>query len=257
MNINSQRGAALIVVMFVLLLVAVVGSMAIRQSITGLNIATNSQVQSLLQQNTDAVFFAIEQDNKNQNLLERNLSSLGMLGMVKSDQFLSKEVVFCYRPKSQENMFALSKTSVVSWNSEGEISNTELGNQGFCRYQDSDYSSGRDAVISQVAVKKATLNTDNPFKYYPLGTDPTTVQLEQVQPVRIVVTSVIPGAGTREWKASEINACFDGYMNEKRTNDDDKETVASCFSDLGIPYTQQVMDYAVIHYATKQTAAGS
>jgi len=57
MNINSQRGAALIVVMFVLLLVAVVGSMAIRQSITGLNIATNSQVQSLLQQNTDAVFF--------------------------------------------------------------------------------------------------------------------------------------------------------------------------------------------------------
>ena len=95
MNINSQRGAALIVVMFVLLLVAVVGSMAIRQSITGQNIATNSQVQSLLQQNTDAVFFAIEQDNKNQNLLERNLSSLGMLGMVKSDQFLSKEVVFC------------------------------------------------------------------------------------------------------------------------------------------------------------------
>ena len=72
-----QNGAAFIVVMFVLLLVTIIGAVAIKQSLTGLNIATNSQIQVLLQQNSDAAFFAIERDNKDNTILQRNLSSLG------------------------------------------------------------------------------------------------------------------------------------------------------------------------------------
>ena len=35
-----------------------------------------------------------------------------------------------------------------------------------------------------------------PFKFYPLGTDTSTVQLDQVQPIQIVVTTIIPGAAS-------------------------------------------------------------
>jgi len=107
MKYKYQNGAAFIVVMFVLLLVTIIGALAIKQSLTGLSIATNSQIQVLLQQNSDAAFFAIERDNKDNTILQRNLSSLGMLGLVKSDQFLNKEVVFCYRPKTASTMFSL------------------------------------------------------------------------------------------------------------------------------------------------------
>jgi Tfp pilus assembly protein PilX len=82
-----QRGATLITILFVLLLVTVVGTFAVKQSIVGLGIATNSQARNLMQQTADAVFFALEQDNKDNAILQKNLSSLGMLGMVKSDNF--------------------------------------------------------------------------------------------------------------------------------------------------------------------------
>src|SRR5690606_13598497 len=114
-NNRYQQGAAFIVVMFVLLLVTIIGALAIKQSLTGLNIATNSHIQAVLQQNSDAAFFAIERDNRDSTLLQKNLSSLGMLGLVKSDQFLNKEVVFCYRPKSASTMFSLSRTSIIYW----------------------------------------------------------------------------------------------------------------------------------------------
>lgn len=55
--INKQRGATLIVVLFLLLAIIVLGTLAVRQSLVSLNIATNSQAQQLLLQNSDAAFF--------------------------------------------------------------------------------------------------------------------------------------------------------------------------------------------------------
>ncbi|WP_180083237.1 pilus assembly protein [Acinetobacter sp. YH12102] len=255
-NNRYQQGAAFIVVMFVLLLVTIIGALAIKQSLTGLNIATNSQIQALLQQNSDAAFFAIERDNRDSTLLQKNLSSLGMLGLVKSDQFLNKEVVFCYRPKTASTMFSLSRTSIIYWEEKEEggkkeivIKNRELGSEGFCKHSSNFFTSSRDTVITQIAVKKASLDTDVPFKFFPLGTDTTTVQLDQVQPVRIIITSVLPGAATKSWTKDKVNECFENNMNEKIPGYSDENTVAKCLGDLGMPYSQQVMDYAVISYA--------
>lgn len=260
---SNQRGATLIVVLFALLLMVIIGTLAIKQSLLGLKIATNSQAQALMTQTADAVFFALEEDNANNAILQKNLSSLGMLGMVKSDSFLNKELVFCYRPKKQKNMFDLQNASVVAWvektDSDNkkviEINKTELGITGFCQYTADDYSSGRDVMISQIAVKKSVLNTDVPFKFYPIGTDTATVQLDNVQPVRVVVTTIIPGAATggSSWASlkTQINSCFSDYTNEKSDKYPDAKTVASCFEEIGVPYSQQVMDYAVVNYATK------
>ncbi|MDG9860861.1 pilus assembly protein [Acinetobacter ursingii] len=265
MKNTYQHGATLITVLFVLLLMIIIGTFAVKQSILGLNIATNSQARTLTQQTADAVFFALEQDNGNSTILQKNLSSLGMLGMVKSDNFLNKELVFCYRPKTQKEIFNLQNASIVSWNETTDsndstkkivsINNTELGTAGFCKYTANDFSSGRDVMITQIAVKKSSINTDVPFKFYPIGTDTNTVQLDGVQPVRVVVTTILPGAavGGGAWNSLEaqINACFSNYTNEKSTEYPDTKTVVDCFADLGIPYSQQVMDYAVVSYATQ------
>ncbi len=170
-----------------------IGTLAVKQSLVGLNVATNSQVQSLMRQTADAVFFSLERDNQNSAIFQKNLSSLGLFGMVKSDAFLNKELVFCYRPKTQNQVFNIQNASIIYPTGTDDINNSELGTTGFCKYTSNDYSSGRDFMISQVAVKKSSLSTDVPFKFYPLGTDASTVQLDQVQPVQIIVTTIIPG----------------------------------------------------------------
>lgn len=251
-----QKGATLIVVLFVLIFMVLIGTLAVKQSLVGLNVATNSQVQSLMRQTADAVFFSLERDNQNSAIFQKNLSSLGLFGMVKSDAFLNKELVFCYRPKTQNQVFNIQNASIIYPTGTDDINNSELGTSGFCKYTSNDYSSGRDFMISQVAVKKSSLSTDVPFKFYPLGTDASTVQLDQVQPVQIIVTTIIPGAASGSgtgWASfnTQINNCFENHINDKSTKYPDQTTVAECFSDLGVPYSQQVMDYAVISYASK------
>jgi hypothetical protein len=262
---KNQQGATLIVVLFALMLIVIVGTLAVKQSILGLKIATSSQAQALLTQNTDTVFFSLEQDNANNEILQKNLSSLGLFGMVKSDNFLNKELVFCYKPKKQELLFTLQNASVITWKEKVdpddstksiiEIDNTELGPNGFCKYDTDFYSSGRDVMITQIAVKKSVFSTDVPFKFYPVGTDTTTVQLDGVQPVRVVVTTIIPGAATGNgaWSSikTQVNECFSKYTNEKSDLYPDTKTVADCFTEMGVPFSQQVMDYAVVSYATQ------
>lgn len=252
-----QRGATLIVVLFVLIFMVLIGTLAVKQSLVGLNVATNSQAQSLMKQTADAVFFALERDNQDSAIFQKNLSSLGLFGMVKSDAFMNKELVFCFRPKNQSKVFDINKASIIyPTNNTNGINNSEMGTTGFCQYTSADYSSSRDFMISQVAVKKTSMQTDVPFKFYPLGTDVTTVQLDQVQPVQVVVTTIIPGAASGSgsgWSSfsTDINDCFKKHINVKSEQYPSQQTVAECFSALGVPYSQQVMDYAVISYASK------
>ena len=57
---KAQTGAVLIVVLVMLILLTIAGTWAIRSGLISLNIATNSQAQSLLMQNSDSVFFTLE-----------------------------------------------------------------------------------------------------------------------------------------------------------------------------------------------------
>lgn len=53
----KQGGSALIVVLIFLVAIMIIGTIAIRKGLINLNIATNSQVQQLILQNSDASFF--------------------------------------------------------------------------------------------------------------------------------------------------------------------------------------------------------
>lgn len=54
---NHQQGVTLIVVMLLLVAITVIATIAVRQSLVTLNIATNSQAEQLMLQNADAAFY--------------------------------------------------------------------------------------------------------------------------------------------------------------------------------------------------------
>lgn len=254
---GAQQGATLITVLAILVVMTLIGALAIRQGVQSLGIVTNSQARSLLTQTADSVFFAIEKDNKDSGTLQKNMSALGLFGMVKSNTYVNQELVLCYRPKRRQDLFVLRDSSTVSWNSDGTINNDDLGSKGFCQLTDMDYSSNRAAVITQIAVKKGALGTSVPFKLYQVGTDSSTVQLQEVQPVKVIVTSIIPGAAVETTLPSgtsftdAVNGCFKNYTNDTTEAFPDKDTVADCFVKLGVPYSRQIMDYAIVNYVTK------
>ena len=76
--IHNQKGATLIVVLIFLVVITVIGTLAIRQSMIALNIATNAQVQQLLTQNSDAAFFQTERPGN----LGESLTQSGMFGYI-------------------------------------------------------------------------------------------------------------------------------------------------------------------------------
>lgn len=226
-QISYQHGATLIIVLIVLILVTVLGTVAVKSGILGLKIATNSQVNALLLENSDAALFNIE----NPSQIARQLALDGMFAYFNSADNANDELVFCYRA-NQNTFFSLANASAISKDADGNVtSTTKIGVTGFC--QRSWFATGRSAVLSQVYLtKSATIST--PFGSVPKGTSlgqsnvPATTNN-----IGATVISILPsfaGADT-----TQIENCF------KRP----KATVGTCFDGLGIPYNMQHSDYVV------------
>ena len=102
-----------------------IGTLAIRSSLTALNIATNSQAQQLLVQNSDSAIFNVEDPD----LIERNTAYDGLFGLVKSDANKGKELVFCYRGTAS-TFYDFSRVSFMQWVS-GTDPNNSVNRTGF------------------------------------------------------------------------------------------------------------------------------
>ena len=110
-----QRGATLIVVLVMLILLTLVGTWAIRGSLTSLNIATNAQAQALLQQSSDAIFFSLENQTSDDLTLAKMQIGDGMLAYVLRPENKGKELVFCMRGGDANTLEGSRNASVVYW----------------------------------------------------------------------------------------------------------------------------------------------
>ena len=97
---RQQRGATLIVVLIMLLVITLVGVLAIRVAMTSLNIATNSQISQLLLQTGDTPTNLLLNRTSYKNLT----SVMSVVGKAIDDQKdplkHGREYIFCYRPTS-------------------------------------------------------------------------------------------------------------------------------------------------------------
>ena len=219
---KQQKGATLITVLVILIVITLLGTIAVKMGIVGLKIATNSQVNALLLENSDSALFNIE----NPAEVERQLALDGMFAYFNSSANANDELVFCYRA-SENSFFKLSKASAIT----EDGSTTKIGVDGICKAN--QFAMGRSAVLSQVYLTKSS-TVSAPFGSVPKGTSigqsnvPATTNN-----IGATVISVLPsfaGATT-----TQIENCF-----KQRAS-----AVGACFDGLGIPYNIQHSDYTV------------
>lgn len=249
--IKKQAGATLVIVLILLVLITIIGTLAIRSSLTAYNIATNSQAQQLLIQNSDAAIFNVE-DPKT---LNRHLAQDGLFGFVKSDENKGSEVVFCYKG-AQVDFFTLNQASIMKWESGAQPSFNTMGTNGYCKLNnDNFFTSGRKAVMTQVAIKvpptgNNPVTIENPFEYSQLGTDAETAKIDNAHKVMVITTSIVPALSSAS--DTEINDCFSKHMSHvvvpsgvtPATGMD--KSVSECLQALGVPVNTQVVEYNLI-----------
>ena len=219
---KQQKGATLITVLVILIVVTLLGTIAVKMGIVGLKIATNSQVNALLLENSDSALFNIE----NPDQIERQLALDGMFAYFNSSANANDELVFCYRA-SENSFFKLSKASAIT----EDGSTTKIGVDGFCKAN--QFAMGRSAVLSQVYLTKSS-TVSAPFGSVPKGTSIGQSNVPATSNnIGATVISVLPsfaGATT-----TQIENCF-----KQRAS-----AVGACFDGLGIPYNMQHSDYTV------------
>ena len=260
---RHQTGATLIVVMIFLVAITVIGTIAIRQSMVALNIATNSQVQQLILQNSDSAYFNVELPLS----LQKNFTSEGMFGYIEQAKDKNKELVFCYRG-DQTEFFDITRASLMEWEpGKTKPTNDALGTEGYCNAKldatGNWFTSGRKAVMTQVAVKFSTDMEKDPFYGRQRGQDTKKAQLEEAKRVRIFAVSLMPSLSSVD--RADINTCLQNHMNEVTIPDDTAKptiaagtkdldnplkTVTECLSSLSVPFTTQVSEYLITQDST-------
>ena len=219
---KQQQGSTLIIVLIVLVVVTLLGTIAVKTGILGLKIATNSQVNALLLENSDSALFNIE----NPDQVARQLALDGMFAYFNSSANADDELVFCYRA-AQASFYSFSKASAIT----EDGSTTKIGVDGFCKAN--QFAMGRSAVLSQVYLTKSS-TVSAPFGSVPKGTSIGQSNVPATSNnIGATVISVLPsfaGATT-----TQIENCF-----KQRAS-----AVGACFDGLGIPYNMQHSDYVV------------
>lgn len=244
---TKQEGATLIVVLILLVIITLIGTLAIRSSLTALNIATNSQAQQLLVQNSDSAIFNVEDPN----LVERNTAYDGLFGLVKSDANKGKELVFCYKGTATE-FYDFSRASFMQWVSGTAPNNSELGIDGYCKMDSSNnfFTSGRKAVMTQVSIKvntDASSNLDRAFEHMQRGTDTESAKIDKSEKILVTATSIVPSMSTAN--DTDINNCFSTHMNQVVVPSGItpaagmNKSVSQCLQDLGVPVNTQIAEY--------------
>ena len=251
---THQNGSTLIIVLGLLVVITLIGTLAMKNSLVSLNIATNSQAQQIMTQSSDSAFFSLEDPTQ----LGRHIMGNGVLGYLKGDANKERELVFCMR-SDDVRFFDLAKASLIYWPSGAAgPKNNDIGTNGYCNMTTANhYTTGRRAVMTQVAVRYTSTPT-KPFEFYQRGTDGQTAKLEQAERIMVHSTSLMPTLANGATN-TQINTCLSAHLNlasepvdasfdatkpeQVTANTNGKVSVSQCLTALGVPHTTQVVEY--------------
>lgn len=262
MNRIKHRGATLIVVMILLVIISIVGLYAIRHSLFSLKLATNAQVQTMLMQTSDVALSHLEKNFNANETANRNIA-MTPIGQVLLEGNEGRELQFCFKPTDENSstknnlFFSLGDFRIIeraAINNKNAKSTAESGSyNAFCDPA-TMFSISRKALVTQVAV----VNPDDPaielsrFDLSTQGTDLKDVNVETKR-VRVIVTSLAPALASAS--LSDISTCLkDRLMDDLSlrnraggaNNTQIKvETTHECLSQLGVPVNTQVAEYVV------------
>ena len=241
-NLSQQKGSTIIVVMMMLLLLTVVGVMAIRTSMTTLNIATNAQVSQLASQTADTPINQIFLEDLNRQV---NLSSVVGKALKDVETVPGREYVFCYKPKSNTRFGSVTSMAVLSSTKTG-VELVEGSTNNFCNLT-TDFGSARKGVITQVAIKIPTDASDlPPLALLARGINVSGGQtipqgVTEQKRIRMTTVAVMP-IYAKDLSAAQ--ACLKNNLNDNAdTEFSTKQTTAQCLVNLCIPVNSQVQEF--------------
>lgn len=260
MNINSmayrrsQAGSTLVAVLLILLVITIIGVIAMKQGLTSLNISTNSQVQTVLAQSSDA---ALNQFTKTD--LSAITTLTGVIGAVINDRDPTHEYVFCYRPTSTDPFGMTVNTNIIAGNGDtnSTVTGVNVDAANYCNLTTAgDFGSSRKAAITQVAVTVPGDTTTLP-PLSGLPTEGTDVSSGSALPksfitqqrFRVTATSMLPAFSTSSLSTVQ-STCLQGRVSDNTRPELANansglgvESLTDCLSRLGVPANTQVQEF--------------
>lgn len=260
-NSHNQRGATLIVVLFILLIVTVVGIMAIRVAMVSLGIATNSQIAHLNFQSSDT---PLELFNEVNPVTLTSLSNVVGAALQGNTAALGSEYIFCYRPLSTTGGFGQTQASTVLTTSSGNVSADSV--TGFCNLS-SDFGSARKGMVTQLAV---TIPVDSQDNLAAGSSLPRGINLSEgtqlpksmtsTQRIRVTSTAMLPTYGTSSVRTIQSTCLSQGNAKISDNLSPDNaslSTISDCLKQFNVPSNTQVQEFNYTNQLTQVTAPGS
>lgn len=199
MGAPRQQGAALIVTLMVLVVITVLGVAAMRLGLTGLALSTNAQINSLLFQSADMGIVSFENSvNKNGGMYAYFTKLSQVTG--------ATELVYCQTTTAISQQVCSPTTS-------------------------SNYTSGRGAVLVQIAFAKAP-------NALVLGQDSGSGAVQNLT-FSVRSTSLMPNVGGVS--SSSINTCL--AMAQTSPVDPIDDPLADCLITAGANTSTLVQEY--------------
>lgn len=235
---KHQQGSTLIIVLVVLLLITIIGTIAMRGSMLGLRLSTSGQISNILIESSDAAIFNLQDPDK----VTARMSTQQMYGHFDMPENVQDELVFCYLA-NRPQMYEVNRVSVIG--------SSKLGQRGYCRAN--SFATGRDAVVSQVYLRKITTASssgnvlDNLMAGSSIGG--ASSQYANMKTMAATVVSIMPTFVNAN--DTQVQRCFRRTADSRRVVAGVSEssayhsTVATCFRGLNVPYNIQYAEYQV------------
>lgn len=254
-GLQAQQGMTLITVLMMLVLITVIGVGAIRIALTSLNVSTNSQINHLLLQSADTPMntYAVTPD------ISTITSISNVIGATLNANETTPgiEFIFCFKPMDRFSTVVKANSMWIDGSGNLQVNS---GTRGFCQLS-SDYGSGRQAVVTQVAVTIPSDSSGTPGAYLPrsidLGGGSVPKSFSNTRRIRVTSTAMLPAYSTSSLDTVQ-SACLSASNARISDNIDasvsSRETLADCVAKYGIPVNVQVQEF---NLTTKleQTAA--
>lgn len=235
---DGQKGATLITVVVLLLVITILGIIALRRSTTDLQVATAGQISKLNFQANNIAFAKIEQENRDDTKNNRSDTRNSLQGYMTrpGQQYVNAEVVLCMRPDSNK-VFRLDR--ITEKNAQGDV--LAGINNGFCDANNPAHMVSGERILTQVTFKKKEQNIANSaFSGEVVGTSSNDLASNSGASQSLCsyfdayAVSLIPNYSNA--KTSQINTCL-----KKRI--DGSDDIATCLTELGVPHNIQVQTY--------------
>lgn len=228
-----QNGAALITVMFVMLILLVIATISFRQSRSNLSLLSSSQVQKLLFQSSDMALAKIEQFDRN---TKGSAAITGLKGYIQNVLAEGTEIAFCLRPRTK-TLFTPAKVTNNERLPNGTIRQLRTG--GACKVgTNDDYVNAKKVILTQINIKKGT----NRSVDFPLdNTTGGNINIKTVD-ATVYVTSIAPTYRRAGVKDKQINDCLAKDIADDYENTNGIQSINDCLEALGVPNHTQVQD---------------